>query len=200
MKEKKIKKGLWHKIWKVISSKTFLAFLPLITFILGYILPQRQQRQPAQEVEVDQFFGLKYQIEEKEKPWYCLKEPKEIKLNEEGVEKYKEQNYKDARSKFEAGIAINSKSAFLHNNLGITINIFTTITGQRDESKKAKAELKWAIELDPNNPVYYENLAYVNGGTIAPTAETRKYYLLASKYEKRPNWKAWLKNVLDQPY
>jgi len=193
----KSKTGLWRSVWciswKVISNRVFLLFFSLIG---GWFL--NVWLRPPQEIQVPPDYAFIYQMDQRPKPWYYLffKLPKAIILNNEGADAYYGTKYHDARNKFEAGIALNPHLSCLHNNRAVALNQITMTEGGNYQYM-VLAELNWAIELDPKNPIPYENLALIHGGV--PFDKGRECLAKAYNCEKRPKWKAWLKMTLGRP-
>jgi Flp pilus assembly protein TadD len=138
-------------------------------------------------------------MDDRPKPWFYLffKGPDVIVFNKEGIDAYIANNYKEALEKFNEGITSNPQLSYLHNNRAVVLNEMTR-GGNTNYQYTVKAEFEWASELEPHNPIPYENLAHYYGG--APYDKARKYLVKANDCEKRPEWKAWLKKVLEYRY
>lgn len=190
------KKRLQKKIEQLFDKKWFLsiyspfwgAVFGIVSTLISYKLIEKPQL-----LQVPSDFGMVTQTINKDKPWYHRKDSNEITINKEGLYHLKTHDFKEAIAKFQRGIDINPHLAYFHNNIGVALYELHGV-----EVEKAKAELIWAIDLDPRNPIPYENLALIHS-THVTSKRARECWIEALDCEKRMAWKIWLNYRLAEP-
>lgn len=133
---------------------------------------------------------LKYQNDDEIRKLFWMKENEKraIDFYNEGLKAFYANDLSKATSKYSEAISLNPHLNQAHNNLGV-------VYFRSYQYGHAKAEFQWAIDIAPTRAVLYENLAIFFYNT-ANYNEAGKCLVKALNYEKRPEWKAWIKQRL----